>query len=603
MITVNLKNGQVLNFPDGTPQDVMKSAISKNFPDQIDTPMGDIEKAVSNDVQKINQGQQPSSIANSKPKGPLGYEESPEEIGRYEGGKEYLKSGVPELFVSMLAPELKIAQGLSKIPSAYKMLQQSPRAAKVLQTLLGNAIPQAGVSAAFNPEDPTATAARTGAVTSAIDSASNFLFSNNKYANKLKSFLPAALRTKTGLQRQIGEQIGQEVTPQSLRNVDLAKEYGINLRPDEAIDNVKISGMANNLGKSPEGARSLQMYQEGQDVAHRGAVDRLNREIYNPGEMNPKLEKAYEEVSRGKLSPEAVEQVYTKKEKGLPASTGNVQEDLKNIMEHFSSPTKKLIAKDQNVKAAMKKVGSDPIWQEALKDVPKKGKKTTGAFLDAVKKEMDDKIQSLYNRGSNNKADLLTKSKNEFLNVLDEELPSYEYARSLYERKKTRETIENLTKSGQPHAESLSNYLKDADKKKDLVEHLRNVKGGEKIVDDLQDIFSKTKRIDIDKLAKKIAPNEYKAAPYNIRRLASSMLTALKGGKYDKAAVDLMTSKDWPDKVRELQKITNNEEYMSKLFHYMNKAVPKRIEGEKEPELEIVHRYNEFVPKYEQGAQ
>jgi hypothetical protein len=168
MITVHLKNGQALHFPDGTPQNVMQSAISQNFPDQIDTPMEDIERMVSNDLKSINQGQQPS-MPNAKPKGPLGYEESPEEVGRYEGGKQYLKSGVPELFASMLAPELKVAQGLSKIPSAYKMMQQSPKAAKFLQTLLGNAIPQAGVSAAFNPENPTESAGRTGAVTAGLE--------------------------------------------------------------------------------------------------------------------------------------------------------------------------------------------------------------------------------------------------------------------------------------------------------------------------------------------------------------------------------------------------------------------------------------------------
>lgn len=605
MITVHLKNGQVLNFPDGTSPEIMKGAISKNFPDQVDTPMGNIENAVANDVQRINQGQQPMSMQAKKPTGgPLSYEESPEEIGRNQGNKDYLQSGLPEFFVSMLAPELKIAQGLSKIPAAYKMLQQSPRAAKVLQILLGNAAPQSVVSAAFNPEDPMASAARTGGITAGLDAMFKTVAPRMGGAYKaFKSYLPSVLRTNKGITREIAEKIAPDITSQGVSSFERARKQGIHLMPHEAQNNVNLDALSDKLGTSPKGARSLQLYQEGKDVASEKAIENLNQKIFNREKLMPIKEAAFESVKTAKLPREAKEEIYKVKEKVLPTSTGNVKQDFQAIVKHMTSPNKELIAKNRDVRDAMNVILKDSTWQEALKHIPKKDKKVTGEFLIATKERMDDKLQSLYDSGQKKKAGHYKDSQSKFMEVLDDYFPKYEYGRSLHERQKARETIENLTSKGQPHAESFKKYFEDQGNKSQLINHLRNVKGGAEGLNELNDIFSRVKRIKPETLSKKINSKLYEDAPYSPKQFISKFVSALKGGKYDKAAVDLFTSKEWPQITKDLNKAKNDKQYIEKLSKYLVKAVPKRIGKENEPELEIVHNYNQAIPPRAEGAQ
>lgn len=548
---------------------------------QNDTPMSQIENAVAQDVQKINQGQQPSTAPQKRQSGPLGYEESPEELGRYEGEKNYLKSGLPELFVSLMAPELGVARGLSQLPRIGRALQQSPKAAKALQTIFGNAIPQAGVSAAFNPENPVESAGMTGAATAALDS----LFKGFKPLRKaISPYLPSIFRTEKGIASELANKISPHITEQGVQNFNKAQEQGIHLLPNEAEtvgkqSNVVLDALTNKLGTSEKGARNLQLYQQGKDVSSEKAVENFNQKLFNREKLGPEKKEAFKIAEQSKLPPEAEKLIFNEAR----------------------------IAENKDVRDAMDHLLNDSTWQEALKHIPKGDKKTTGEFLIATKERMDDKLKSLYDEGQNKKARHYKTSQDKFMEVLDDYLPKYEYGRVLHERQKARETIEDLTKKGKPHAESFKKYFDDSNNKEEFIKHIRHVEGGEKVVNELHDIFSKMQRIKPQTLARKINTKLYEESPSSATQFAAKFLSALKGGKYDKVAIDLVTSKNWPKNVKELSKAKDSNEYAEKMFKIMSRSIPKRIESEKEPdlikpELNININPNKPITTIEEGA-
>jgi len=516
--------------------------------------------------------------------------ENPEDVGRAEGGKALLKGLAkygPELAASALVPEVPLVGALSKIPALAKALQKIPTAAKYGQSILGNALSQAGVAAAFNPGTAKESALTAGGIAGPLSGFGQLSQSAHplvRGAGRLGTAgasgalaglaahnapfggytaIPAALGGaylgfKGGpaarFERDLRSGIkGTEYRPA----MEAAERLGLDyLTPAEASGNPFLGAQQGNVGRTAEGAREL--YRRGQSRLESEArsIQDILKTIFNPEQQKELMRALYKESYQHKV-PQA-----------------------------FSDK----ISQNEVVKRAKSLVEGNPAFREQLKGVDK----SSLEYWDLVKRALDDMSTRASSKASKNEARLINNARKDVVKELDKFQP-YKEARSLAEREKTREGIEKAFNKKEMTGMNMYNILKDKTKFDKLQKSLRGVPEAQKRLEDMRLAF---KNIITTPTARTASALE-KTSMTKPRNDVSSMMIALKealsAGKFDKNAVELLTNPKWEKQLEDLaKKATPNEKRIAKFIDLIGKAGAQTAA---QPNLNINFRYNEPLPE------
>jgi hypothetical protein len=579
---------------------------------------------------------------------PLDYEESAETFGRNEAEKRGASRIGPEIMASMmLGPAFGgAATGLG---------------GAALRTL-GHMATQGGIAAAFNPEDILKSSGTAAGITGLVHPLAEFLGSNNKYARMAKrAILPAAtsggaylaadaagapwwakpiiaalghkagsklyskLASRDALMMPAAEKILENMTPEAEKKYQLAKKLGVDLMPDEATGAPVLQAMRQQAGHTPQSISTLEGFQRSRE----GLVDSRFKDfldtIYNPKNLESARKGGYSDVHASRIDPNDMTGIYKKPRVRAPKPIYE-KPRVRVINEAESKPRIRVsqerdvsaeaadILKQYNRSIKGERKAIDPVIQESIDDmmrkaaykkkfkgIPKEEVAYSGEFIDGLKKHIGEKAERLKDRGYGTEAFEQTDSLAKFLKQVDPLIDKYKQTRYLHELFATRGNMENLVKKGDRPNQALSKYLKDSDNKKDLIKSLRGIKDGRQYVKDLDSIFGIIEDVDVKSLHKRL-PEQVdagkKSTPYELYK---SLMSSMKDGRFDEETVKLITSKDWPNKAKELSKITNKEKKAAKVFEYISKVGAKaaRPSVKKGPqgELEIIHNYNEDLPQ------
>lgn len=605
MITVSLPNGTKLNFPDGTDENVMREAINNNFPEYNMQHARESIQSGGKDItqdQPLEEMMKMSNFPSQQPvqpkqSGPLGYEESPEELGRNAGNAKMLKGlkeYAPELIASALVPEVPVLGVLSKIPGLAKAFQSSPRLAKYVQSILGNSLSQGAVGAAFNPNTAKESGITAAGITAPFAGVSQLAMSQNpklKLAGKLglglgggalgygaSQMLPSGLSTAGAVPAALGGALlGYHGGPTNVLRKDIEKgmqgtvhEAALEaskrlklpyLTPAEATGNPFLGAQQGNLGRTPEGAQKL--YQKGQErlQGESKSIENLLGDVFNPKTDAPKKRALYQEAYKKELPDSFIDRL------------GN----------------------NEVIQNAKQFIGKDPVYRQELKGLDK----NSFEYWDLIKRRLDDMGTESAVKGSRYKPSLIDKTKKKLVSEMDKIAPdSYPQARYLHEREKAREGIEKTFDKKSMTGTNMYKTLESKQGFEKLMKNLRGVPQAQSQLKDMKLVFKNLINNPTAKTANNLSRNNLNKSKINVNDVMGSLKEALTLGKYDKAAVDLITNPEWSKELSDLAKAQPTQKNISKAVNMFGKAL---AQNKAKDVLDINYKYNQPQPEQDEG--
>jgi len=206
----------------------------------------------------------------------------------------------------------------------------------------------------------------------------------------------------------------------ALKVHEAGKKIGQQLSPSESSGNPIVAANESRLvGRTEEGAKALLRHDIGKKESQGKAVKQLLDAI-SPSE-GPAQE-ALRESSKKIIKKQAAE----RQAQASPFyEQANPQIVPANKLNH--------ILKDSNVAKSWDSVHKDPTYASKLETI----KPNSIEALQLVKENMDDRISGFLRGGENKKASLVIEARNRLVNAMDAISPEYKKARSIYQDEST----------------------------------------------------------------------------------------------------------------------------------------------------------------------
>jgi hypothetical protein len=569
---VELPNGQELEFPDDTPQDVMRQAIHKHFPEYAPKPVQSLGEKLGSALKRgaADVGVGASELVRNVINAPhnllwSGFpkQEQPDYQAAFGAPREEEKTLADKLL--QFTPELATAIALpaASLGTAGRAIESIPKAGKYLKTALGNALSQGGFAATQVPENAEEAGLTAGAIAGPFTALAQGAREGSPLTRLLSkgligtgigtgAFLGAKeagfgnlgagltglggglLAAKYGLNpSRIAKETALEgVTPaNSMEALEAAKRLGLKyITPAEASNLAPVGAMQGGLGKTPGAAPIL--YKAGMDrlSTEKTAIENLFKTIFNEKELAPRVEDLYS-IARPKAVP---------------------AEDLSKL-------------KDNEVfKRALKMVENKTAYKESLKGVPK----NSVDYLDHVKQAMDDLIE----KAPKKEGRIIKKAKKELVEVADKAAPEYKEARGLAERQITRQKLEEFFDKRKITGSNFAKFLESGKNYNKLQHNLRNIPEAQKMAEDMRLIFPRLINIQNAKGAEASSRTSMSKSrdlsDYAIRQLKE----ALSLGSYDRNATKLITNPKWIDELIKMQKNSRSQKSFGRIADILGKG-------------------------------
>ena len=565
---------------------------------------------------------------------PLDYEESPEQYGKNLAERQGASLKGPEAALSLLpvgkfvkggwaakaAAETAYQGGLAALFNPETAAKSGTSAAGTtgVMQLLSKALSSPNKYARFAKDQMApsvaAYAAYQKAKSSGLSTAQASTAAAVAYA-AAKKFVNPRLSNQYNA-RKYAEELGP-ISEEAVGKFKTAKKYNVHLTPAQAEGRASATAAESRVGTSKKGADLKQIGEIEQREARKKAVEKLNKKTFDLETHGPKMKKAYEAVDKSTLPEDAIKEIYkkprikfnpkdirdtkpkvklevpAKNEKGLyrgvyNEKTGKVEAEYINpkyktlvpsrVTNSFRSNKHQIqkqlnhrLAKDPHIRDAMEKVYGSSTYEKELAGIPKKEWHKNGKFINAVKKEMDEMIGYERKHTDGTRISSMEDSKNKFLKEADKSIKEYKLARVLGERQKVVQTINGLTKKGQDHGQALSKYLDNSDNKKELIKHLRNVKGAEQHVNELHDIFQRTKPVTEKQLAGAISDSFAQSSGSSKADLAKEFMKMFRSGDLDEAAVKLTLNDNWPAQLQRLKRVSTSSKKLAEFMKLLSR--------------------------------
>ena len=433
--------------------------------------------------------------------------------------------------------------------------------------------------------------------------------------------------------RDIMSDILPSEIPQAHEAVEAGQRLGVTLTPGEAAGSPLLAKTEGAMGTTPQGQRDYVQFKKGQKVAQENAVNTLLDDVSKVDSV------AGEDVRSAAQS--AIE-------KDRQAMLAKAQPFYTAAESEVVNPnTLNTILKDSNVAKAWEEVLKDPLYASEIEGF----KPNTVKVLDLTKRRLDSQIAQKLNFGDNDAVRILTNAKNKLVTQLDKVSPNYAKGRSLYagdaevleklqgsnlgkianmsdrnlknvsktlfdpsqtdikvlEQMRDRIVAENPdawqrivrnemerrldTKNVNKTSNSGSNfYDKIVSNDRDFNQFMTALDGNPVAQQKLTDMRLAFKNL-INSYTVKTAAGQAKSSldvPRSTMQFVKNQLGKLVGGKYDKAAVEIITSPDW--NINHIPNVGKNGSNANAFFKALSgvvketskKAAPQAIVNEKE---------------------
>jgi hypothetical protein len=405
-----------------------------------------------------------------------------------------------------------------------------------------------------------------------------------------------ALKKHAGSEEHITKDMLKHFTKEemelALKNQEIAKKMGLHLTPSEAAESpIGAANVEGQIGKTPQGQRDIYVFRVDQQGKQKEAIEE-SLDIVSPikENANEKVRNLAQSVIKGeeealqKRAAPFYEHAY---KETVPANSLN-----------------KLLQKDGNIETAFKKVLTAPSYKREIAGHPANGIKV----LDRVKREIDAKIAKAARDGNKDLVRRLQESKKSLVSLTDKHSKYYPKARKIYEegspdidllRKrevgkiadikdvnlknvpsvifdpkqsdlKTLETMrkalrhedpdawdtlvrsemerlstgKNVGKSGHHGSNFFNNALADEKVFKRLHAALKGNPKAQKRLTEMKAVFKNLINEPNVKSAAALSKTSMSHSREAIER-TNRIVANLTGGKYDKAAIDIITSDKW----------------------------------------------------------
>jgi hypothetical protein len=473
-----------------------------------------------------------------------------------------------EITPALLAPE-------TEIPWLSNALMKLPAWGKYLKAGLGNAITQGALAASQSQEEPEKAALEAGSIAAPFSALSEAIRSGNptvrnisralgalgagglgyagaksiganEPAADIAALLGGALGGRGGsLERRVRENVLKGVESTNYQEpLEAAKRLGLTyITPAEASGNPFTGGVQGTLGKTEKGAQLL--YEKGKErgKSEESSIENLFSNIF-PKSLEKRTNELYESANTTQIPKEELDKL-----------------------------------KDNEIfKSALSRVRKEPVYKEKLKGVPKESIQ----YLNQVKEAMDDMIE----KAPRKEASIIRETKNKMLDTLDAASPQYKEARQLAERGIVRREIEDLfnkkDETGTNLFKTLLSNKKDYRALQDRFERLektssnpqqvKSMKNAQQQLEDMRLIFGRLINIPTAKTAEALSRTSMSKERSSTQTVMRYIQELLSGGKYDKAAVELMTNPKWADELDKVSEITKKDKLVAAFHNLLGKA-------------------------------
>jgi hypothetical protein len=478
-----------------------------------------------------------------------------------------------EVAPALLAPE-------TEIPWVSKALMKLPAWGKYLKTGLGNAVTQGGIAASQSPEDQGTAALKAGSIAAPFSMLSEAIKSGNptirnigrglgavgagglgyygakgigapEPAADVAGLLGLALGGRGGnSERRIRENMLKGVNGTDYQDVlNAGERLGVHTRPSEASANPYTAGMEAGIGKSPQGSQ----------------------ELYEAGQKSlSEQEKSIEDLF-GNIFPKSLE-----KEKNKLYEIAEKEKIPESILKGFKE--------NEVFKQALRKVRTDPVYQQELKGVPE----NSIEYINQVKRAMDT---MRFSEKDSTRAGIIKNTTNKVLETLDTISPKYKEGRQLAERGIVRREIEDLFNkkdetgtnlfktvlSNKRDYNDLQNKFKRLEETASTPEQVKSMKSAQQQLEDMKLVFGRLIPTPTARTASALG-RQNAAKEGSLTGTAKQYLhKLLHSDKYDVAAVRLITNPKWADEMDKLGEITSKDKLIAAFHNLLGKAAGQTI--------------------------
>jgi hypothetical protein len=515
-------------------------------------------------------------------------------------------------FVGQAALGLPFAGG-GAAAVASKFPQLSPYVANILGSGLGGAA--FGGLQYVNPDESRAGNAATGAFFGSALGAATPLA--GKAAKSTYEGLRGALGSKAKVAEDMLANLTKEELERGFKNTQAAKRLGVTLTPAEATGSKLQAKYEGKLGISPENEKALFSFKDTQKTKQQEAINNLL------GKISPE-----QGLSAAKLR-ESAKNIIKEKTEALQEKARPFYEAAERAT---VSPNKfNNLTKDGNIQKALEKVTNSSEYKSELQGYAPNSIKV----LDLVKRSLDDKINTALRQGQNDRARVIAKSRDKLISRLDELSPDYKTARGIYaedlpaiqkikegeigkianlkdtQLKKAGQIIfdpsetdikvlnkirdefmrenpdawkgiikdemqrklvtKNLGKTGNYGSNFYENILANDRQYKQFYDALKGDRSAQMKMRDMKSAFKDL----LNSYTVKTAGGQAKSS-LDVERSTSqyfkNMLSNLAGGKYDKAAIEMITNPKWDEAFRQAAAKRDKKSTAVEILKFLDEA-------------------------------
>lgn len=344
----------------------------------------------------------------------------------------------------------------------------------------------------------------------------------------------ALLGTRLGVnpQREARSAVleGVEGSPYKER-LAAANRLGLSyLTPAEASGNPFTAGIQGNIGRTEPGAKRL--YERGEERlgSEERAINKLLDTTFKEEELAPRTKELYENAYK----------------QNVP------EQDLYELQDN------------EVFKRAQRLVENRPAYKESLKNVPK----NSVAYLDHVKQALDDMIE----KAPIKEGRIIKDTQKSLINKLDQVSPQYGEARGLAERGILRRDLEKEFNKKDMRGTNFLKVLNDKKKFGEIQHHLRNVPEAQEQLNDMRMIFKDLINPPTVRTAAGLAKTSMTKERSSSQALLNTLTDKLTGGKFDKAAVELITNPKWAEELKRIGEVSKGEKRLTSLLDLIGRA-------------------------------
>lgn len=502
----------------------------------------------------------------------------------------------------------KLIQGLTQYAPAFalpganigklgKIIDKIPRAGKYASKALSDAIPQALYAAAQAPQDNIKAGAEAGATMAPFSILGQLMQGANPVARNAARTLAAVgggYLGRKGAQAagfgdfgsDIGTLIGAALAGRGYKTPEqMKKELVAGVHPEVANPRIKAAnrlgldyitpaeaGLSQDaataqgaLGRTPEGSRLLNKRAKMRQSSEEEAIGRTLNMIYNPS-MDAKVESAYKAINEVNLPPEFPVQF----------KDNEIINEAKKLVENtpaYKESLKSLLPKNLKLEPGQSDVQS-----------------TSLVYWDHIKRALDDMVSKAERAGNKNEARIISNTRANMRDQMDQNFPEYKEARSLYERKMVREGLEKVFDRKEVTGQNFYQALASQKKFNEVLSHLKNAPEAAENLKAMRLIFKDLMGPPTIRTAKGKEQYGMNMARNEGDFLKNMLENIFTRGVNDEAAIKFITSKNWAKQLEEIDKISNKQLKTVAFALTLSKGVAQAAgqQDRKPMELELV---------------